>query len=169
MFWFISTLLCKPESWTYSIFWPHCFSNHVANLHLVRVDCVFCLPVKKHRHIRIPAIHWWASFKGVVNNPPKITSAAPPNTAGDPHWSLLRRAPLLREDPENELSLLMGFKGRGDDDILSWRQTESLCYLPQVYVGLAFGFGGCVQEEVLLQMLIQPTHLWMERNQSITK
>lgn len=59
----------------------------------------------------------------------------------------------------------MGFKGRGDDDILSWRQMNSLRYLPQVNVGLAFSFGGCVQEEVLLQMLILSTHLWVERKQ----
>lgn len=80
-------------------------------------------------------------------------------------WSLLRCALFLREDPENELSILMGFKGRGDDDILSWRQPKTLCHLSQVNVGLAFSFGGCVQEEVLLQMLILFTHLWMERNQ----
>lgn len=53
----------------------------------------------------------------------------------------------------------MGFKGRGDDDVLSRRQAKSLRHLPQVDVGLAFGFGGRVQEEVLLQMLIPPAHL----------
>lgn len=59
----------------------------------------------------------------------------------------------------------MGFKGRGKDDVLSRRQTDTLCYLPKVNVGLAFSFGGCVQEEVLLQMLMLSTHLWKERNQ----
>lgn len=66
---------------------------------------------------------------------------------------------LLREDPENKLALMMGFKGRGDDDVLSRRQAESLCHLPQVDVGLAFRFGGRVEEEVLLQVLIPPAHL----------
>ena len=55
----------------------------------------------------------------------------------------------------------MGFKGRGDDGVLSWRQTEPLSYLPQVDVGLALGLGGIVQEEVLLQMLVLSTHLGM--------
>lgn len=53
----------------------------------------------------------------------------------------------------------MGFKGCGDDDVLAGRQTETLRYLPQVNVSLAFCLGGCVEEEVLLQMLILPTHL----------
>lgn len=84
----------------------------------------------------------------------KITAAAALNLP-----SLLRCALPLREDPENELALLMGFKGRGDDDILSRRQAKSLRHFPQVDVSLAFGFGGRVQEKVLLQMLILPTHL----------
>lgn len=74
--------------------------------------------------------------------------------------SLLRRALLLREHPQNELSVLMRFKGRGDYDVLSWRQMHTLRHFPQVNVALAFSFGGCVQEEVLLQVLILSTHLW---------
>lgn len=79
-------------------------------------------------------------------------------------WSLLRRVPLLWEDPEDELSFFMGFEGRGEDDVLSRGQTETCRDLSQVNVGLAFGFGGRVEEEVLLQMLILSTHLWMETN-----
>jgi len=54
----------------------------------------------------------------------------------------------------------MRFKGRGDYDVLSWRQMQTLRHFPQVNVALAFSFGGCVQEEVLLQVLILSTHLW---------
>lgn len=79
-----------------------------------------------------------------------------------PRRSLLRCALLLREDPEDELSLLVGFKGGGDDDVLSGRQTETLCHFPQVNVRLTFSLGGCIEEEVLLQMLILPFHLWVE-------
>lgn len=57
----------------------------------------------------------------------------------------------------------MGFKGRGDDDILSRRQAKSFRHFPQVDVSLAFGFGGRVQEEVLLQVLILPAHLETDR------
>lgn len=60
----------------------------------------------------------------------------------------------------------MGLKGCGDDDVLSWGQAETLCYLSKVDVGLAFSFGGCVQEKVLLQVLILSTHLRMEENNS---
>lgn len=59
----------------------------------------------------------------------------------------------------------MGFKGRGNDDIFPWRQTNSLRYLPQINVGLAFSLRCCVQEEVLLQVLILAKHLCVERNQ----
>lgn len=86
-------------------------------------------------------------------------AAAASNLAVDPFHSLLGRALLLGEDPENKLARLMGFKGRGDDDILSRRQAKSLCHFPQVDVSLAFRFGGRVQKEVLLQMLIPPAHL----------
>lgn len=69
---------------------------------------------------------------------------------------LLRRVLLLREDPEDELSVLVGFVGGGDDDIHSRGQSKTLRHLPQVDVGLAFGFGGRVEEKVFLQMLILP-------------
>lgn len=90
---------------------------------------------------------------------PAIAPAMQPNLAGDLRWPLLRCAPLLREDPENELPLLMGFKGGGDDDILSWRQEETFRYLPQVNVAFAFSGRGCIQEEVFLEMLSLSAHL----------
>lgn len=56
----------------------------------------------------------------------------------------------------------MGFKGRGNDDVFSRGQVETLRYLPQVNVGFAFSGRGCVQEEVFLQMLSLSAHLWQE-------
>lgn len=56
----------------------------------------------------------------------------------------------------------MGFKGRGNDDIFSRRQVETVRYLPQVNVGFAFSGRGRVQEEVFLQMLGLSTHLWQK-------
>lgn len=53
----------------------------------------------------------------------------------------------------------MGFKGRGNDDIFSGRQVETLRYLPQVNVVLAFSGRGCIQEEVFLEMLSLSAHL----------
>lgn len=88
----------------------------------------------------------------------KNTAFFRPNLAALCH-SLLGCASLLREDPEDELALVVGFKGRGDDDILSRRQAKSLRHFSQVDVSLAFRFGDRVQEEVLLQMLILPAHL----------
>lgn len=61
----------------------------------------------------------------------------------------------------------MGFKGRGNDDVFSRRQVETLRYLPQVNVALAFSGRGCVEEEVFLQMLSLPAHLWQEENEFI--
>lgn len=61
----------------------------------------------------------------------------------------------------------MGFKGGGDDDVLSWRKMDALRHLPQVNVGLTFSFGGVVQEEVLLQVLILSKHLWKEIYQMV--
>lgn len=63
----------------------------------------------------------------------------------------------------------MGLKGGGDDGVLSLRQVHTLRHLPQVNVGLAFGFGGGVQEEVLLQVLILSAHLRMETKHSVRK
>jgi len=53
----------------------------------------------------------------------------------------------------------VGFKGRGDDDVLPGGQAEALGYLAQVDVGLAFGLGRSVEEEVFPQMLLATTHL----------
>lgn len=53
----------------------------------------------------------------------------------------------------------MGFKGRGNDDIFSWRQEETFRYLPQVNVAFAFSGGGCIQVEVFLEMLSLSAHL----------
>lgn len=47
----------------------------------------------------------------------------------------------------------------GDDDVLSGAQTEALGHLAQVDVGLAASFGGAVEEEVLLHVLLVAMHL----------
>lgn len=82
---------------------------------------------------------------------------------GEQGWDSLREVPLFREDPEDELSLLVGLVGGGHDDVLAGRQAEALGHLPHVDVGLAPGLGGVVQEEVLLQVLLVPVHLNQRR------
>ena len=47
----------------------------------------------------------------------------------------------------------------GNDDVLPGAQAETLSHLAQVDVGLAAGFGGVEQEEVLLHVLLVPVHL----------
>lgn len=61
----------------------------------------------------------------------------------------------------------MGFKGRGNDDIFSRRQVETLRNLPQVNVGFTFSGRGCIQEEVFLQMLSLSAHLWQKETEFI--
>lgn len=58
----------------------------------------------------------------------------------------------------------MGVKGRRNDDIFSWRQEETFCYLPQINVAFAFSSRGCIQEEVFLEMLSLSAHLRQEEN-----
>ena len=167
LFWVLSPLRYQSEISTYIM-------TPLLHFYITLLTCVWSEPIVFSTSLWretdtlgsllfIVGLWYILHFNG--EHSPKITSVAPPNMACDPAWSLLRRALLLREDPENELSLLMRFKGRGDDGILPWGQTEPLRDLPQVNVGLAFSLGGCVQEEVLLQMLILSTHLWLERNQ----
>ena len=47
----------------------------------------------------------------------------------------------------------------GDDDVLPGAQAEALRHLAQVDVGLAASFGGAVEEEVLLHVLLVAVHL----------
>lgn len=47
----------------------------------------------------------------------------------------------------------------GHDDVLPGAQAEALGHLAQVDVGLAAGFGGVEEEEVLLHVLLVPVHL----------
>lgn len=75
-------------------------------------------------------------------------------------FSFLREIPLFGEDSEDEFPLLVGLVGGGYDDILAGWQAEALGHLPHVDVGFASGLGGVVQEEVLLQVLLIPVHLF---------
>ncbi len=154
---FESFHLCNISQKYQHLLRPHCFKPACG-----RIRSCFLPPCQETQKRYDPC--WLCNiFQWNCQQSPKITPARQPNMAAEPQRCLLWRAPFLWEDPEDELSLLMGFKGRGDDDILSWRQTESLRHLPQVNVGLAFSFGGCVQEEVLWQMWMLSTHLWKQR------
>lgn len=55
---------------------------------------------------------------------------------------------LLREDPDEEVSLMVGLEGGGDQQVFPRRQREALWHLPHVDVGLAAGFGRMVAEEI---------------------
>ena len=84
---------------------------------------------------------------------------------GKPGWDSLREVPLFREDPEDELALLVGLVSGGHNDVLAGRQAEALRHLPHVDVGSAPSLGGIVQEEVLLQVLLVAVHLRERRAQ----
>lgn len=42
----------------------------------------------------------------------------------------------LREHPNVKVSVLVGFKGGGNDEVLSWGESEVVADLPQVDEGL---------------------------------
>ena len=84
---------------------------------------------------------------------------------GKSGWDSLREVPLFREDPEDELALLVGLVSGGHNDVLAGRQAEALRHLPHVDVGSAPSLGGIVQEEVLLQVLLVAVHLRERRAQ----
>lgn len=56
---------------------------------------------------------------------------------------------LLREDPDQEVSLVVGLKGGGHQQVVSRIQGEALRHLPRVDVGPASSFGTMVTEEIL--------------------
>lgn len=55
---------------------------------------------------------------------------------------------LLREDPDEEVGLVVGLKGGGDQQVVPRRQREALRHLPHVDVGLAASLGRMVAEEI---------------------
>ena len=57
---------------------------------------------------------------------------------------------LLGEDPDEEVGLLVGLEGGGDQQVFSGRQREALGHLPHVDVGLAASLGRVVAEEVFV-------------------
>lgn len=58
----------------------------------------------------------------------------------------------LREDSDTEVSVLVGFEGGRDDQILSGRQTEAAADFSQVDEGFGASGRGMAQEEVLVQV-----------------
>lgn len=59
---------------------------------------------------------------------------------------------LLSEDPEDKVSLLLGLKGGGDDEVLSGGKTNPRAHLSQVNEGLRASAGWMGQKEIFLQM-----------------
>lgn len=57
----------------------------------------------------------------------------------------------------------MRFKSRGNDDILSWIQTETLRYFTYVDVRLGAGFGCIIKEEIFWQLLLVAFHLQWQK------
>lgn len=59
---------------------------------------------------------------------------------------------LLGEDPEDKVSLLLGLKGGGDDEVLSGGKTNPRAHLSQVNESLRASAGWMGQKEIFLQM-----------------
>lgn len=70
----------------------------------------------------------------------------------DKKWHLLCLWLFLSEDPEDKISLFVGLKGWGDDQVLSGGQTETCAHLSQVDKSLRTRTWWMVQEEIFLQM-----------------
>lgn len=68
--------------------------------------------------------------------------------AGLTPLTLFGSEPLLGENAEQELALLAGGKGWGDDDVGAWREPEPHGDLPQVDEVPRSGHGLVVAEEV---------------------
>lgn len=68
-----------------------------------------------------------------------------------PYYSL-RVSWFLREDSEDKVSLLLGFEGGRDDDVLPGGQLEARAHLSQVDEELRAGTGTVRQEEISLQV-----------------
>lgn len=64
---------------------------------------------------------------------------------------------LLREHPQEEVTILGGLKGRWYHQVLSWGQSDPAGHFPQVHVGAGVSRGLAAQEEVLAQMCIRVT------------
>lgn len=58
----------------------------------------------------------------------------------------------LREDPEDKVSLFVGLKGGGDDQVLSGGQAETCAHLSQVDESLRACTRWVTQKEILLQV-----------------
>lgn len=55
---------------------------------------------------------------------------------------------LLGEDPDEEVGLVVGLEGGGDQQVVPRRQREAVRHLPHVDVGLAASLGRVVAEEI---------------------
>lgn len=76
-----------------------------------------------------------------------------------PRWNhSLGVGGLLRENPEDEVSLFVRLEGGGDDDVFAGRQTQARADLPQVDEELWASAGGVGEEEVSLQVDPWPAH-----------
>lgn len=61
---------------------------------------------------------------------------------------------LLREDADEEVGLVVGLEGGGDEQVLPRRQREALRHLAHVDVGPATSLRWVVPEEVLLHLTL---------------
>lgn len=61
---------------------------------------------------------------------------------------------LLREDPDEEVGLVVGLIGGGDQQVIPRRKCEALRHLPHVDVGPAASLGCMVAEEIFTCMVL---------------
>ncbi len=75
--------------------------------------------------------------------------ARPDSTQHSQSFSLL-----LREDPDEEVGLLVWFKGGGDQQVFPRRQCEAFRHLSHVDVGFAASLGWVIAEEIFSYMVL---------------
>ena len=59
---------------------------------------------------------------------------------------------LLRKDPKQEVSIFMGLKGGGDNDVFPWRQPKVTADLSRVHEDLRKAMFPVFHKELFLQM-----------------
>lgn len=80
--------------------------------------------------------------------------------------TLLCLSLLLREDAQAEVSILVGLKCGGDDQVLPRRKPEPGADLPQVDEGLGASLLAMRQEEVFVQVDVPLTMKLMDKRDS---